>query len=164
MPPCGPPGPHAVPTANTGQERQILPRADLRVPGRQVRILSHVSNPVQVPSGTITLLFTDVEGSTRLWEAEPDLMAQALRRHDEILRDAIGQVGGYVFKTVGDAFCAAFSTAQAALTAALRGQRDLAAESWPIRRPIRARMGLHTGICEERDGDYFGPAVNRTAV
>jgi len=152
-----------VPTANTGQERQILRRADPRVPGGQVRILSHVSNPVQVPSGTITLLFTDVEGSTRLWEAEPDLMAQALRRHDEILRDAIGQVDGYVFKTVGDAFCAAFSTAQAALTAALRGQRDLAAESWPIRRPIRARMGLHTGICEERDGDYFGPAVNRTA-
>ena len=116
-----------------------------------------------LPSGTVTLLFTDVEGSTRLWEAERDAMAAALRRHDEILREAIEQVGGYVFKTVGDAFCAAFSAARAGLDAALTAQRSLAAQSWPTSRPIVVRMGLHAGVCEERDGDYFGPAVNRAA-
>jgi class 3 adenylate cyclase len=116
-----------------------------------------------LPSGTVTLLFTDVEGSTRLWEAERDAMAAALRRHDEILRDAIEQVGGYVFKTVGDSFCAAFSAARAGLDAALAAQQDLAAQSWPTSRPIVVRMALHAGVCEERDGDYFGPAVNRVA-
>jgi class 3 adenylate cyclase len=115
------------------------------------------------PSGTVTLLFTDVEGSTRLWEAERQAMAAALRRHDEILRDSIEHSGGYVFKTAGDSFCAAFSTARAGLEAALAAQRDLAAQSWPTSRPIVVRMGLHAGVCEERDGDYFGPAVNRTA-
>ena len=116
-----------------------------------------------VPSGTVTLLFTDVEGSTRLWDTERDAMAAALRRHDEILRDAIEQVGGYVFKTAGDSFCAAFSAARAGLDAALSAQRSLAAQSWPTSRPIVVRMGLHAGVCEERDGDYFGPAVNRAA-
>jgi len=116
-----------------------------------------------MPSGTVTLLFTDVEGSTRLWDAERDAMAAALRRHDEILRDAIEQAGGYVFKTVGDSFCAAFSAARGGLDAALAVQRNLAAQSWPTSRPIVARMGLHAGVCEERDGDYFGPAVNRAA-
>jgi class 3 adenylate cyclase len=115
------------------------------------------------PSGTVTLLFTDVEGSTRLWDGERDAMAAALRRHDEILRDAIEQAGGYVFKTAGDSFCAAFSAARAGLDAALAAQRNLAAQSWPTSRPIVVRMGLHAGVCEERDGDYFGPAVNRAA-
>jgi class 3 adenylate cyclase len=116
-----------------------------------------------VPSGTVTLLFTDVEGSTRLWDAERDAMAAALRRHDEILRDAIEQAGGYVFKTVGDSFCAAFSAARAGLDAALAAQQNLAAQSWPTSRPIVVRMSLHSGVCEERDGDYFGPPVNRAA-
>ena len=111
----------------------------------------------------MTLLFTDVEGSTRLWDSEREAMAQALRRHDEIVREAIEQAGGYVFKTVGDAFCAAFSAARAGLDAALSAQQELAAQSWPTSRPIVARMGLHAGVCEERDGDYFGPAVNRAA-
>jgi class 3 adenylate cyclase len=115
------------------------------------------------PSGTVTLLFTDVEGSTRLWDTERDAMAAALRRHDEILRGAIEQAGGYVFKTVGDSFCAAFSAARAGLDAALAAQRNLAAQPWPTSRPIVVRMGLHAGVCEERDGDYFGPAVNRAA-
>jgi class 3 adenylate cyclase len=115
------------------------------------------------PSGTVTLLFTDVEGSTRLWDAERDAMAAALRRHDEIVRGAIEQAGGYVFKTAGDSFCAAFSAARAGLDAALAAQRDLAAQPWPTSRPIVVRMALHAGVCEERDGDYFGPAVNRAA-
>jgi predicted ATPase/class 3 adenylate cyclase len=116
-----------------------------------------------IPSGTVTLLFTDIQGSTRLWEAEPEPMATALRRHDQILRSAVEAAGGYVFKTVGDAFCAAFWTPQAAIGAALTAQRELGRESWPTSRPIRVRMGLHTGACEERDRDYFGPVVNRSA-
>jgi class 3 adenylate cyclase len=116
-----------------------------------------------MPSGTVTLLFTDVEGSTRLWDAEREAMAAALRRHDEIVREAITKAGGYVFKTAGDSFCAAFSAARAGLDAALAAQRNLAAQSWPTSTPILVRMGLHAGVCEERDGDYFGPAVNRTA-
>jgi class 3 adenylate cyclase/DNA-binding CsgD family transcriptional regulator/tetratricopeptide (TPR) repeat protein len=122
-----------------------------------------VSQPVRIPSGTITLLFTDVEGSTKLWETEPELMAQALRRHDEILRAAIEQAGGFVFKTVGDAFCAAFATPQAALAAVLDAQQALCTERWPTSQAIRVRMGMHTGVSEERDNDYFGPVVNRTA-
>jgi predicted ATPase/class 3 adenylate cyclase len=122
-----------------------------------------VNRAAAIPSGTITLLFTDVEGSTRLWEAEPEAMARALRRHDELLRAAIERAGGFVFKTVGDAFCAAFATPRAALDAAAAAQRGLAAEPWPTGRPIRVRMSLHTGVCEERDNDYFGPAVNRAA-
>ncbi len=116
-----------------------------------------------IPSGTVTLLFTDIQGSTRLWEGEPDLMAVALRRHEEILRSAIEAAGGYVFKTVGDAFCAAFWSAPAAVSAVLTAQQQLGAESWPTSRPILVRMGLHTGACEERDSDYFGPVVNRAA-
>ncbi len=120
-------------------------------------------NVPERPTGTVTLLFTDIEGSTRLWEAEPEPMATALRRHDDIVRGAIEQAGGYVFKTVGDAFCAAFSTPQAAIGAALTAQQAIGAEDWPTSRPVRVRMALHTGVCEERDADYFGPVVNRTA-
>ena len=122
-----------------------------------------MSRPSAIPSGTITLLFTDIQGSTKLWEAEPGPMAAALRRHDEILRTAIESSGGFVFKTVGDAFCAAFETAQAAVAAALAAQQELGAQAWPTSRPILVRMGLHSGACEERDGDYFGPVVNRAA-
>ncbi len=122
-----------------------------------------MSQPAAIPTGTVTLLFTDIVGSTRLWETEPARMAPALRRHDDILRAAIEGAGGYVFKTVGDAFCAAFWTARAAVDAAVAGQRALSAQTWPTSRPILVRMGLHTGVSEERDGDYFGPAVNRAA-
>ncbi len=122
-----------------------------------------MAESVQIPSGTVTLLFTDIEGSTRLWEAEPGPMAAALRRHDEVVRSAIEAAGGYVFKTAGDSFCAAFRTAAAGIDAALSAQRAVTAQAWPTSRPIRVRMGLHSGVCEERDGDYFGPAVNRAA-
>jgi predicted ATPase/class 3 adenylate cyclase len=117
----------------------------------------------RIPSGTVTLLFSDIAGSTRLWEAEPDAMAAALRRHDAILREAIEASAGYVFKTVGDAFCAAFETPQAAVEVAVRTQLTLLDEPWPTSVPVRVRMGLHTGVCEERDNDYFGPTVNRAA-
>jgi predicted ATPase/class 3 adenylate cyclase len=118
---------------------------------------------VSVPSGTVTFLFTDVEGSTRLWEAAPDAMRQALTRHDDILRDAIGNHGGSVFATGGDGFGAAFSRAGDALAAAVAAQVGLTREHWPDSAPLNVRMGLHTGEVEERGGDYFGAAVNRAA-
>src|SRR5215213_7359269 len=90
-------------------------------------------------------------------------MQAALARHDELLRGAIEEHGGYVFKTVGDAFCAAFLTAPDALEAALDAQRLLLKERWGESDPLRVRMALHMGAAEERDGDYFGTPVNRVA-
>ena len=75
------------------------------------------------PTGTVTFLFTDIEGSTKMWEADSESMSEALVRHDELLRSAIEARGGYVFKTVGDAFCASFGTATDAAEAALACQR-----------------------------------------
>ena len=115
------------------------------------------------PTGTVTFLFTDIEGSTKLWEDNAPAMQAALSRHDEILKNAIEERGGYVFKTVGDAFCAAFPTASNALEAALSAQRALFAAEWNESEPLRVRMALHTGAAEERDGDYFGPPLNRIA-
>ncbi len=118
---------------------------------------------MSIPSGTVTLLFSDIEGSTHLWERSPQAMATALERHDELVRRAMDAHGGYVFKTIGDAFCVAFETGHDALRAALDTQVALHAESWPPGAEIRVRIALHTGVCQERDGDYFGPTVNRTA-
>jgi predicted ATPase/class 3 adenylate cyclase len=118
---------------------------------------------VAVPSGIVTFLFTDIEGSTGLWESAPEAMQVALRRHDELLRSVIESARGYVFKTVGDAFCAAFTSARDAVVSAGAAQRALQTELWPDQARLRVRMALHTGECEERDGDYFGPTVNRAA-
>jgi predicted ATPase/class 3 adenylate cyclase/Tfp pilus assembly protein PilF len=116
------------------------------------------------PSGTVTFLFTDIEGSTKRWEAHPQQMHTALSRHDAILRSAIEKNGGYVFKTVGDAFCAAFSSPHQALSAALVAQPALHDEQWPTELgSIRVRMALHTGAVEEQAGDYFGQPLNRVA-
>src|SRR5215218_3718630 len=91
-------------------------------------------------------------------------MRTALARHDEIIRRSIEVNGGYVFKTVGDAFCAAFPTALDALESALAAQRALSSEQWgEAPGSLRVRTALHTGATEERDGDYFGPPVNRVA-
>ena len=111
----------------------------------------------------MTFLFTDIEGSTRLWEMQRQAMAQALPRHDALLRQCIESRGGHIFKTAGDAFCAAFATAASAVEAALAAQRSLRAERWPEDAPIRARMALHTGAAEIRDGDYFGAPLNQVA-
>jgi predicted ATPase/class 3 adenylate cyclase/DNA-binding CsgD family transcriptional regulator len=112
---------------------------------------------------TLTFLFTDVEGSTSLWEKHPEAMSDALLRHDEILRTAIEAHDGHVFKTVGDAFHAAFPTAPKALSAALDAQRALHRAEWEETGSLRVRMALHTGAAEERAGDYFGPSLNRVA-
>ena len=116
-----------------------------------------------LPTGTLTFLLTDIEGSTRLWQAAPDAMQVALARHDVILRRGIEAHGGYVFKTAGDAFFAAFTTPWLALDAALAMQQVLQGEAWPPLSPIRVRMALHSGAAELRDGDYFGPPLNQVA-
>jgi predicted ATPase/class 3 adenylate cyclase len=117
----------------------------------------------ELPTGTVTFLFTDLEGSTRLWEQHPDAMRDALARHDEILRAAVEKRGGHVVKTTGDGLHAAFAVAVDGLDAAVDAQRALVGETWALPEPLRVRMGLHTGAAELRDGDYYGGAVNRAA-
>jgi class 3 adenylate cyclase len=116
-----------------------------------------------LPTGTVTFLFTDIEGSVKMWERDAPAMQVALARHDEILEQSIEERGGYIFKTVGDAFCAAFPTASNALEATLVAQQALLGEGWKDTQPLKVRMALHTGAAEERDGDYLGPPVNRVA-
>jgi predicted ATPase/class 3 adenylate cyclase len=116
-----------------------------------------------LPSGTVTFLFTDLEGSSRLWEEHPDAMQDALACHDEILRESVESRAGFVVKTMGDGFHAAFATAGDALSAAIDAQRALAAEGWDATGPLLVRMGLLTGEAQQRDGDFFGSAVNRAA-
>ncbi|HEV2038081.1 MAG TPA: adenylate/guanylate cyclase domain-containing protein, partial [Candidatus Eremiobacteraceae bacterium] len=116
-----------------------------------------------LPTGTVTFLFTDIEGSTQRWESKRDAMKAAVARHDALMRGAIEADGGYVFKTIGDAFCAAFRTAPEAIRAALAAQRALAKEDFSAVDELRVRAALHTGYADERDGDYFGPTVNRVA-
>ena len=122
-----------------------------------------VNPSASLPTGTVTLLFTDIEGSTQLWEAQQQAMGAALARHDQLLRYSIGARGGHVFKTVGDAFCAAFHTASDGLAAALEAQRALHNERWPAPVKLRVRMALHIGAVELRDGDYFGAPLNRVS-
>jgi adenylate cyclase len=116
-----------------------------------------------LPTGTVTFLFTDIEGSTRLWETHHDAMRTALARHDDILRKCITAQRGHVFKTGGDAFCAAFDNAPDALHAALAAQLALCTEAWPESNHIRVRMALHSGAAELRESDYFGPPLNQVA-
>ena len=117
----------------------------------------------QLPTGTVTFLFTDIESSTRLWAEAGEAMARSLERHDAIVRSHVEGSSGYVFATGGDGFVAAFGRADQAAKAAEAIQQALKAEPWPEAAPIRVRMAIHTGEAEERDGDYFGPAVNRAA-
>lgn len=115
------------------------------------------------PSGTLTFLFSDIEASTRHWEAHREQMDMALRRHDEILRNLIERNNGHVFKTIGDAFCAAFTAAPDAVQASLDIQKQIRAEPWELPSPLCVRIALHTGNAELRDNDYFGPPLNRVA-
>jgi class 3 adenylate cyclase len=121
-----------------------------------------------LPVGTVTFLFTDIEGSTKLWEQYPAAMQLALARHDAVLRHAIEAHEGCVVKLRGDGFHAAFATASDALNACLATQRELQAlnnesANRNSQFAIRIRMALHTGTAELRDGDYYGTALNRAA-
>ena len=107
-----------------------------------------------LPSGVVTFLFTDIEGSTRRWEADPEAMRAALATHDEVLRSAIEARGGFLFKHTGDGMCAVFTSPKAAVEAAVAAQRAL---------ELPVRMGISTGEAELRGSDYFGPVLNRAA-
>lgn len=120
-------------------------------------------DPTPLPRGTVTFLFTDIEGSTKLWEAQRETMGAALSRHDALLRHRIAAHRGQVFKMAGDAFYTVFATATDAVAAALAAQQALHLESWPENTPIRVRMAVHTGAAELRDGDYFGTPLNHVA-
>jgi class 3 adenylate cyclase len=102
----------------------------------------------------VTFLFTDVEGSTRRWEADAEGMRAALAAHDEVLRSAIEGHGGWLFKHTGDGVCAAFASPRSAVNAGVAAQREL---------QLPVRMGLATGEAELRDSDYFGTVLNRAA-
>jgi len=106
------------------------------------------------PSGVVTFLFTDIEGSTRRWESDADGMRVALAAHDKILRSAIEAQGGFVFSHSGDGMAAAFASPTSAIDAAIDAQREL---------QLPVRMGIATGEAETRDNDYFGTVLNRAA-
>src|SRR5262245_121608 len=116
---------------------------------------------IALPSGTVTFLFTDIEGSTRRWEQDPAEMSALLERHNTLLRVAIERGHGQVFRMAGDAICAVFATAPAAVASAAAAQRGLAAESWGAGEPLRVRMALHAGAAVWRDGDYDSACLNR---
>ena len=98
-----------------------------------------------LPTGTMTFLFTDLEGSTKLWKQSPGSMETALQRHDEIIRSCVAVRGGYIFATGGDGFSIAFASAGDAMAAAVESQRALVAEAWPAGMELRVQMGVHTG-------------------
>src|ERR1700677_1777087 len=108
--------------------------------------------PAAAPSGVVTFLFTDVEGSTRRWEADAEGMRNALAAHDEVLRKAIEGHGGWLFKHTGDGVCAAFASPKSAVDAAVAAQREL---------QLPVRMGIATGEAQLRGADYFGVGLNR---
>jgi predicted ATPase/class 3 adenylate cyclase len=116
------------------------------------------------PTGTVTFLFTDMEGSTRLWDEFPTVMNDVLARHDDLLGGVAEANDGYVFSRAGDGWGIAFASSADAVRAALEIQHKIADEDWPAPvGSIRLRMGLHAGIANQRDGDFFGTAVNRAA-
>jgi class 3 adenylate cyclase len=118
-----------------------------------------------LPSGTVTFLLTDIEGSTALWDQQPEAMRTALARHDALMADIIGQHGGVLIKTrgEGDSAFAVFAMAGEAASAATELQGAISKEPWPTGPPLRVRMALHTGEADLRDGDYYGTDVNRCA-
>jgi predicted ATPase len=112
-----------------------------------------------LPTGTVTFMFTDIEGSTARWEADSHRMRAALEEHNTILSRIASEFGGYVFKTIGDAFCVAFPDVEAAAESALQAQRRLT----QAKDPVLIRIGLHTASIRPTDDDYFGQPVNRVA-
>lgn len=119
----------------------------------------------ELPSGTVTFLFTDVQDSTPLWEQHPAAMSRALTRHDELIETLVQQHNGFIIRPrgEGDSRFVVFLRAIDGVTAAVAIQKALHAESWPEETPLYVRMALHTGEGEFRDGDYYGTAVNRCA-
>ena len=142
-------------------------------PGADLHARTSAAARAQAPTGAVTLCFTDVQGSTSLWEEHPEAMRVALVIHDELLRQVLAEHGGYEVKTEGDAFMVAFTTPCAALAWCRDVQLALAEIEWPppiaVRGGLLVRMGLHWGQPDCRENpltgrmDYFGPVVNRAA-
>ena len=116
-----------------------------------------------LPTGTVTFLFTDIEGSTKLVQALGEAYRELLGEHHRLMRAAFAPCGGIEVSTEGDAFFVVFTSAAAAVQAATQAQRALRGHDWGEGLQVRVRMGLHTGEAQERGGDYFGPAVNVAA-
>src|SRR6186997_1442389 len=118
-----------------------------------------------LPTGTVTFLFTDIEGSTQLWEQHPSAARAALVRHDALVEQVVVEHDGYLVRPrgEGDSRFAVFARATDAVAAAATLQQALHAEPWPTPAPLRVRMALHTGEADLREGDYYGSAVNRCA-
>src|SRR5688572_18263101 len=122
---------------------------------------NHRVMAINLPSGTVTFLFTDIEGSTQLWEKYPEAMKIALAKHDSILKEAIESNHGHIIKTTGDGVHAVFSTALNAINAAITAQQNLQSQVSDLQ--LKVRMGIHTGEAELRANDYYGQALNRAA-
>src|ERR687886_2550711 len=119
----------------------------------------------ELPTGTVTFLFTDIAGSTALWEQQPETARVALARHDALVEAIVAAHQGVVVRPrgEGDSRFAVFVRATDAVAAAAALQQALYAEPWPTPTPLRVRMAVHTGEADLRAGDYYGPAVNRCA-
>src|ERR687886_1828781 len=118
-----------------------------------------------LPTGTVTFLFTDIAGSTALWDQQPEAARVALARHDGLVEQIVVAHDGTVVRPPGegDSRFAVFARATDAVTAAAALQQALAAEPWPTPTPLQVRIALHTGEADLREGDYYGTAVNRCA-
>ncbi len=151
--------------AELGVDRLAPPLQHVsRAPGSTVAPALLALPAAGLPGGTVTFLFTDIEGSTPLWEREPDQMRLALARHDAILRSTIAKHGGHAYKVIGDAFQAAFAFPAHAVAAALAAQHTLAAQPWETSDPLRVRMGLHVGPAVPEGNDYSAThTLNRVA-
>ena len=118
----------------------------------------------EYPSGTVAFLFTDIEGSTKRWEANRQAMREAVERHFALLHTAISAQDGVLFKTIGDAVQAAFPSVPQAIAAAVEGQSALRKEDWGELGPLRGRMGIRVGEAAPKDGDYLAPGLNRNST
>ena len=127
--------------------------------------ISRLGQMAKLPDGVVTFLFTDVEGSTRLWEEAPNLMKEALRLHDGVIGAAVEAHNGVSVKPrgEGDSQFVVFRSARDAVEGSAEVQRQLAAADWPTPRPLRVRVSLHTRMADLQLGDYYGSAVNRAA-
>jgi class 3 adenylate cyclase len=124
-----------------------------------------IVDAVSLPTGTVTFLFTDIEGSTRLWEERPEAARGAVARHDALIEALVELQQGVLVRPrgEGDSRFAVFTRASDAVAAACAIQRAMISEEWLLPKPLRVRIAVHTGEADLRDGDYYGTAVNRCA-